>query len=121
MDSEKTPEELKFQWEEDDRLEIEQAVKALLATRVGRRYLRRLLEFGALGRNPFTPNALTMSFNCGELNVGQKIQTDIIAVDPEGWVNLQKEANDEYRTREQQLFDARNNRDPESGIRAEDD
>lgn len=109
-----TKDELTTQWEVNDRLEIEQAITALLSTAVGRRYLRRLLLFGKVGQQPFTPNALTMSFQCGELNVGQQILADILAVNPDGYVLMQKEANDEYRTREQALRDAAGGADPYS-------
>lgn len=101
-----TKDELTSQWEQNDRLEIEQALSALLSTPVGRRYLRRLLAFGKIGQQPFTTNALTMSFQCGELNVGQQILADILSVNPDGYVMMQKEANDEWNTRDQAIRDA---------------
>jgi len=99
-DDEKT-EELKKQWELHDRLEIEKVYTNLLNDASGRKFLYYLMGITGLGKNPFTANALTMSFACGELNVGQRILADVLASNPEGWILMQREANDEYRTREQ--------------------
>lgn len=99
-------EELKAQWKEADRLEIESVISSLLASPPGRKYLYYLLALGKIGQNPFTPNALSMSFACGELNVGQRILFDIISVAPDAWALMQKEATDEYRSREQSLTSA---------------
>ena len=101
-----TREELVAKWDKDDRTETEQAIRALLATAVGRRLLRRWLSFGKLGVNPFAPNALTMSFSCGELNVGQQMLADILAIDPDGWIAMQKEENYERQSRERDLTNA---------------
>lgn len=96
-------EELKQRWADEDRLEIESQISRNLATPEGRKFLYYLLSLGKIGQNPFTPNALAMSFACGELNVGQRILADILSVAPDAWALMQKEANDEYRTRQQLL------------------
>lgn len=96
-------EELKQRWAEEDRLEIESQISRNLSTPEGRKFLYYLLSLGKIGQNPFTPNALAMSFACGELNVGQRILADILIVAPDAWALMQKEANDEYRTRQQLL------------------
>lgn len=106
MSDNPTHEDLKALWKEADRLEIERVIADLLSTPSGRKYLYYLLSLGKIGQNPFTPNALSMSFACGELNVGQRILFDIISVAPDAWALMQKEANDEYRSREQSLADA---------------
>lgn len=103
MSDNREAEELKAQWLENDRLEIESVLSDLLSTPRGRRFLYYQLSLGKIHQNPFTPNALSMSFACGEMNVGQKMLADILSVSPEAWALMQKEANDEYRTREQQL------------------
>jgi hypothetical protein len=98
-------EELKKEWAEQDQLVIEEEYRKLLRTSQGRQLLYHLLSIGGIGKNPFTANALTMSFACGELNVGQRILADILATDAEGWILMQKEATDAYRTR-QSILDA---------------
>lgn len=103
---EPTKSELSATWEANDWTETEQAIRALLATPVGRRLLRRWLAFGKIGVNPFAANALTMSFSCGELNVGQRMLADIMTIDPDGWVVLQREEHDEHRTRTNALSNA---------------
>lgn len=103
MSDNQTQEELKQRWAEEDRLEIESQILKNLSTPEGRKFLYYLLSLGKIGQNPFTPNALAMSFACGELNVGQRILADILSVAPDSWALMQKEANDEYRTREQLL------------------
>ncbi len=94
-------------WNDNDQHEIELAIRDLLASAAGRRLLRRWLEFGKIGVNPFTTNALTMAFGCGELNVGQQVLADIMAVSPDGWLLMQKEVADEQRNRSSALDTAR--------------
>lgn len=103
MSDDQQHEELKRQWELHDRLEIEAEYTALLNSPRGRKFLYYLLGITGIGKNPFTANALTMSFTCGELNIGQRILADILSTQPEGWLLMQREANDEYRTRQQSL------------------
>lgn len=103
MSNDLTTGELKAQWEQHDRLEIETVYTSLLNSPSGRKFLFYLLGLGKIGHNPFTSNALSTSFACGELNVGQRILADILSANPEGWILMQREANDEYRTRTQSL------------------
>lgn len=105
MSDEITKDHLKDKWAEQDRLEIEEEYRSLLSSPRGRKFLYYLLGLTNFMRNPFTGNALTTSFNCGEMNVGQHLMADITSVDPIGWSRMQQEANDEYRTREHQLAD----------------
>lgn len=99
MSDELNTEELKRQWAETDRLEIEEQYRELLETPRGRQFLFYLLGITRFMNNPFTGNALTTSFNCGEQSVGQRIMSDITAVDPIGWSKMQQEANDVDRNR----------------------
>lgn len=101
-------EKMKQKWLELDDEEINAAIRALLEHRHGRRFLWWLLEIGGVGRQPFASNALHMSFNCGELNVGQRILDKLISVSPEGYVNMIKENADEQRTRHTALERAGN-------------
>lgn len=96
-------EELKQKWMEEDAAVVEMVYKELLSGPDGRKFLFHLLSITKLMNNPFTPNALSMSFACGEMNVGQRILADILRVSPDGWTLMQKEANDVYRTRQQSL------------------
>lgn len=77
------------------KLRLDDAVKALMQHQQGRDYLYWLLELCGIGRNPFTANALTTSFSCGELNVGQQIQAHIIEVAPEGYLQMLREREEE--------------------------
>ncbi len=71
--------------------ELETAVRDLASTRQGRIFLFWLLEIGKVNVQPFTNNALSTSFNCGELNVGMIIQARIIEADPAIYVRLLQE------------------------------
>ena len=71
------------------------ALKALLQHRHGREYIWWLLELSQIGDNAFASNALFTSFNCGQQNVGQQILAHMLEVDPNGYLELLKERNDE--------------------------
>lgn len=81
--------------------DIDEFIAAALTTRQGRRFFWWLLQIGKVGLQPFSGNALTTAFQCGELNVGQQIQARIIEVDPEGFITLQKEKQEDARRAEQ--------------------
>lgn len=83
---------------EADQLEIDEAVRALLSVPRGRKYLWWLLTIGKIGTQPFAPNALNTSFNCGELNVGNQILSHIISVDPAGYVRMMQEQAENVRS-----------------------
>lgn len=96
-------ERLKVRWAESDQAELDEVLSTLMSVAKGRRFINHILSLGKIGQNPFTSNALTMSFNCGELNVGQKILSEILALVPDRYILLQQEANDEWRARNTQL------------------
>lgn len=77
------------------KLRRDNAVRAMLQHSDTREYLMWLLEIGKVGMQPFTTNALTTSFNCGELNVGQQIFDHILEVDTAGYVQMMKERENE--------------------------
>jgi hypothetical protein len=79
-------------------LRVDSAIAHLDQTREGREFLWWLLKIGRVGEQPFTANALTTAFNCGELNVGQQIQARLIAVDPAIYVRMQQEQLNDYRS-----------------------
>ena len=95
--------DLKQRWSEEDQQEIEEQYRQLLSTPRGRKFLYYQLGVAKVGQQPFATNAMQTSFNCGELNVGNRFLADILATNPDGWVLMQKEATDEYRNRERAI------------------
>lgn len=96
-------EKLKRKWEKADELELDLGVTELLASAPGRRLLWWLLDIGRIGGQPFAQNSLITAFNCGELNVGQRILDKLLTVSPDGYVNLLKEKQNERNDRNDQL------------------
>ena len=74
---------------------IDKVTSALLRSPDGRKFLWWLLDIGRYGQIPFTGNALTGAFQCGELNVGQQVLAQLTETDPEGFLILLKERSDE--------------------------
>ena len=85
---------------------IDNFVLAAMQTPSGRDYFYWLLELCSIGRNPFTANALSTSFNCGELNVGQQIQAHIIEVTPADYLRMLQERQEEQDGRRTDTDDA---------------
>jgi hypothetical protein len=77
--------------------EIYQTYRDLLAVPRGRKFLWHLLEIGKFGTQPHTNNALSTAFNCGELNVGQRMFAEMTEADPAGFVRMQQERLDAAR------------------------
>lgn len=75
----------------------EKVISTLMQHREGRDFMWWLLGIGRIGSQPFTNNALTTAFNCGELNVGQQIQAAIIESSPASYVQMMKEQADDAR------------------------
>ena len=99
--SEKKLARLERRFAESDRRDREAAYRLLLESPVGRKLLRHYLfdltRF--FGSTPFTAQALTTSFNCGEQNVGTRIFDELCAVDPAAFGTLIAEQANEQRTR----------------------
>jgi hypothetical protein len=100
---------------------LDKFVSEVMKLPEGREFMYWLLELAKVGRNPFTANALTTSFNCGELNVGQQIQSHIMDVAPDGYLQMLKERQEEeYHARttlERDLNDSSDTTDGDSGRR----
>ena len=96
-------EALKKQYLREDDFAIESAVSALTEHAQGRKFLWWLLQIGRVGDQPFSGNALGTAFNCGELNVGQRILDRIVSISPEGYILMMKENADERRKRDDEL------------------
>ena len=71
------------------------ATSALLHSPDGRAFIWWILGITHYGLTPWTTNALTTSFKCGEHNIGQQLLARMTSVDPEGFLSLLKEKNDE--------------------------
>lgn len=71
--------------------EIDAAISACLNTSNGRRLLWWILELGHINQQPFTSNALSTAFQCGELNVGNQVLARIMEVNPDGYLTMMKE------------------------------
>ena len=79
-------------------LNVDEAFKALLVTDKGRDFLWWLFEQTGINRNPFSQDPTVTGFNCGLLEVGQKVQERCIATHPEGYLEMLKERKDGRRT-----------------------
>lgn len=79
--------------------EIDNAVAKCLKGKEGRRFLWWLLQIGKVNQQPFTMDARTTAFNCGELNVGNQILARITQVQPAGYLQMQEENLNEYNAR----------------------
>jgi hypothetical protein len=75
--------------------EIDDALRALMQHSQGRRTIYWFLELGRTGQNPFTGNALTTAFACGELNVSKAIEARVISVAPDFYLTMLKEMENE--------------------------
>lgn len=75
--------------------EIDLALASIMSQSNGRRFLYWLLGLGHLGANPFTSNALTTAFACGELNVAQQLQSRMIDVSASSFTAMLVEMENE--------------------------
>lgn len=83
--------------------EIDKALSRLGQTDDGRKLLWWLLQIGGVGTQPFAANALNMSFNCGVLDVGNKILARIVTVDAAVYVRMMQENDSVYRELERRF------------------
>lgn len=60
----------------------------------GREYFYELLEFCKVGHSPFASNALLMAHSCGEMNVGLKIQADLMGTVPDKYLMMLREGTE---------------------------
>ena len=112
-----TLEKAKARIAEREEANVDEAVRALLNTAIGRDFLWWLLRLGAWGTQPFHRDPVQMAFNCGELNCGQQVLDRILAVNPEGFVIMQKERlNDEHTITN--AADSRDSSDDDSRVDA---
>jgi hypothetical protein len=77
------------------KLRIDDFIRQSMETARGREFMYWLLSLCRMGQNPFTSNALTTSFACGELNVGQQVQAQIIENSPANFLKMLAEKEEE--------------------------
>jgi hypothetical protein len=97
------PETLKRRYAREDDAAVDGAIDALMKHHQGRKFLWWLLEMTGVGRQPFSGNALTTAFNCGELNIGQQFFARMTSVSPDGYIQMSKEMADERNNRDAAL------------------
>ena len=78
----------KAKWTREDELAD---VRAILATKEGRRFVWRYLTECSVFKTSFTGNSQTF-FNEGERNVGLKLMADVNDADPEAYIAMLREA-----------------------------
>lgn len=92
--------------------ERDQFMIAALGTPEGRSYFYWLLEICHIGHQPYNGNALDTAFRCGELNVGQLVQSHLISVSPDSFLKMLKEKEEERKANERLSKPANPNADP---------
>ena len=69
-------------------------LRSAMATPEGRSWFFHLLERCHVFHQPFTSNALTTAFNCGEMNIGQQVLVDVMTFCPDQYLLMMREHND---------------------------
>lgn len=85
----------------------------------GREFLYWLLSITSLRANPYTRNALDTAFNCGQMNVGQRIEEAIITASPDFYLTMLKEQENARQEVERRANEARDEAGSDSGERPE--
>ena len=81
--------------ERQRKIQRDDFVKAALTTAQGRAYIWWIMEIAKTHYQPFTGNALTTSFNCGEMNIGKQILAHVLEVAPKGYLDMLAEKQEE--------------------------
>lgn len=77
--------------------ENDKTLALIMSQSNGRRLVFWLLELGRPGHNPFSGNALTTAFNCGEMNIAQRLTERLLRVCPDFYITMLKEMENERR------------------------
>lgn len=67
-------------------------ILSIMFTEDGRRWMREVLELCRIGDNPFSKDALIMSFRCGEINIGNQLMAQVMNVAPQQYMQMMNEA-----------------------------
>lgn len=89
-----------------DDADIDETLRVLLTLDKGQKLIWWLLQIGKVGTQPFTVDPHTTSFQCGELNVGQRILDRLIEVNPTGYAEMQLKRKNEYERRDELIRSA---------------
>lgn len=92
--------------ERQRQLRRDEFVKAACTTPEGREYFYWLMEITRVNSNPFTGNALSTMFGCGELEVGRVVREHLVKITPKGYLHIltekqEEEVNDRLEERNQ--------------------
>lgn len=71
-----------------------EVLKGIMASAAGREWMYELLYLCHIGANPFNPDIAVMSFQCGEMNVGQRLWSDLMRHCPDQYTIMTQEANE---------------------------
>lgn len=66
-------------------------LRSIMGSKVGRAWMYDLLAFCRVGVNPFRIEPIAMAFNCGQLNVGQRLIDDLSIACPELYHEMMQE------------------------------
>ena len=66
-------------------------IRQIMASSEGRAWLYRFLSMCHVYQNPFSQNALSMAFMCGEMNVGQRLMADVVTAAPDKYFDMLSE------------------------------
>lgn len=78
-------------------LEVDEFIRECMKLHQGRSFMYWLLGITKLHRNPFTANALTTSFACGEANIGMQVQDRLIELAPNDYLKMLREKAEEQK------------------------
>ena len=99
MSEERKVRRLQAKFQKEDEQTTLDAIRLLMASATGRRFLWLQLSELHVFYNPFATNALQTAFNCGELNVGQRLLAKITEADPDAFLVMMKENQNVQRSR----------------------
>lgn len=89
---------------EEDRDALKRAVAAMMLHRDTRKLLGWLLAEGkAIGHQPFAGDALITAFNCGEMQMGNRVLELVVETNPASLTSLLMEMKNEREDRDQRL------------------
>lgn len=78
------------------------AVKTVMGSRGGRRYVFNLLNRNGFLNSPFNPDPVTMGYNVGKIDASREIFVDIDTICPDLFLTMMKESkeDEDYDNRE---------------------
>lgn len=87
----------KVKYDETISREIDAFLTEAFKSHAGRATIWWLLELGRVNTQPFRGQPDKTAFACGELNVGNRILSRVVSLNPDGYVNMLKEKDRERR------------------------